>query len=187
MRSALISGYSCLQQRSCVRHWATLVCTSHHLAQVAAFSSGWVSNVDKDFEIDLWNPLNFMALVDSCPLLSICLGGRELHVKHSKMIWSGGLVKIFWAPPECPKRDQPWIKHANAEELLRHAQQHGLAAAILDELDRERQELRCSVAETQSCLVRKASWSSQTVGAILHCNGWLGNLEHFFLTLCTAT
>eukprot|EP00435_Cladocopium_sp_Y103_P033862 s644_g8.t1 len=32
------------------------------------------------------------------------------------------------------------------------AQQHGLANAILDELDRERQELRCSVAETQSGL-----------------------------------
>lgn len=53
--------------------------------------------------------------------------------------------------------DQSWIKHANAEELLRRAQQHGLAVAILDELDRERQELRCSVAETQSCLVGKAS------------------------------
>lgn len=37
-------------------------------------------------------------------------------------------------------------------ELLRRAQQHGLANAILDELDRERQELRCSVAETQSGL-----------------------------------
>lgn len=37
-------------------------------------------------------------------------------------------------------------------ELLRRAQQHGLAVAILDELDRERQELRCSVAETQSGL-----------------------------------
>ncbi|CAK9058249.1 unnamed protein product [Durusdinium trenchii] len=34
-------------------------------------------------------------------------------------------------------------------ELLRRAHQHGLSLAILNELDRERQEVRCALAETQ--------------------------------------
>lgn len=50
-----------------------------------------------------------------------------------------------------------------SKELLRRAQQHGLANAILDELDRERQELRCAVAETQSRLAR-AMWQQDPMG-----------------------
>ena len=52
--------------------------------------------------------------------------------------------------PACQSHE--FHEFQRSKELLRRAQQHGLANAILDELDRERQELRCSVAETQSCL-----------------------------------